>query len=86
MAGCEGTGHVSGGVSHTAAAWDCGQHNILTTLTTVDMILFVCVCAEPLEKGHLFSAKYVPFTPTDVDETYSLDEVIYRCVSPAARK
>jgi hypothetical protein len=36
--------------------------------------------AEPLEKGHLFSAKYVPFTPTDVDESYHLDEVIYRCV------
>jgi hypothetical protein len=43
----------------------------------------LCVWTEPLEKGHLFSAKYVPFTPTDVDETYSLDEVIYRCAPTA---
>merc|ERR1712079_831770 len=33
----------------------------------------------PLEKSSLFNAKYVPFIKTsDPDESYSLDEVIYR--------
>ena len=36
------------------------------------------VRAEPLENRSLFSAKYAPFTPTDKDESYSLDEIIYR--------
>lgn len=34
----------------------------------------------PLEKSNLFSAKYVPFSG-DSNETYSLDEVIYRSKS-----
>lgn len=40
--------------------------------------------AAPLEKGHLFNARYVPFqavasgTGRASDETYSLDEVVYR--------
>ena len=42
------------------------------------------VCAAPLHKGHLFQAKYVPFKavmegdPWKSEESYSLDEVIYR--------
>ena len=41
-------------------------------------------CAAPLDKGHLFQAKYVPFKavmegdPWKSEESYSLDEVIYR--------
>lgn len=41
-------------------------------------------CAAPLDKGHLFRAKYVPFEavlggdPWNSEESYSLDEVIYR--------
>ena len=40
--------------------------------------------AAPLEKGHLFNARYVPFqavasgTGRRSEETYSLDEVVYR--------
>lgn len=40
--------------------------------------------AAPLDKGHLFQAKYVPFKavmegdPWKSEESYSLDEVIYR--------
>lgn len=40
--------------------------------------------AAPLDKGHLFRAKYVPFKavlegdPWNSEESYSLDEVIYR--------
>ena len=40
--------------------------------------------AAPLDKGHLFRAKYVPFEavlggdPWSSEESYSLDEVIYR--------
>ena len=40
--------------------------------------------AAPLHKGHLFQAKYVPFKavmegdPWKSEESYSLDEVIYR--------
>ena len=40
--------------------------------------------AAPLHKGHLFQAKYVPFKavmegdPWQSEESYSLDEVIYR--------
>jgi hypothetical protein len=41
--------------------------------------------AAPLEKKELFSAKYVPFVKTDKDESYSLDEVIYRSKTGARR-
>ena len=44
----------------------------------------LCACAAPLDKGHLFRAKYVPFKsvlegdPWNSEESYSLDEVVYR--------
>ncbi len=41
--------------------------------------------AAPLEKKELFSAKYVPFVKTDKNESYSLDEVIYRSKTGAHR-
>lgn len=46
--------------------------------------LIVGTSAAPLDKGHLFQAKYVPFKavlegdPWKSEESYSLDEVIYR--------
>ena len=47
-------------------------------------LLSIIPCAAPLDKGHLFQAKYVPFKavmegdPWKSEESYSLDEVIYR--------
>ncbi len=43
-----------------------------------------CYPAAPLDKGHLFRAKYVPFKavlegdPWNSEESYSLDDVVYR--------
>ena len=48
------------------------------------LIGVLCACAAPLDKGHLFRAKYVPFKsvlegdPWNSEESYSLDEVVYR--------
>jgi len=48
------------------------------TISGKDSIRETASRREPLENRSLFSAKYAPFTPTDKDESYSLDEVIYR--------
>ena len=54
----------------------------------LDRQLLLILYAAPLDKGHLFQAKYVPFKavlegdPWKSEESYSLDEVIYRSALP----
>mmetsp|Transcript_43562 Transcript_43562/g.83135 ORF Transcript_43562/g.83135 Transcript_43562/m.83135 type:complete len:509 (+) Transcript_43562:105-1631(+) len=48
------------------------------TRATTESIRQTAVKKAATSKRELFTAKYVPFTPTDEDESYNLDEIIYR--------